>query len=179
MAFTFSVEYIFNNVLEKHQRTRINVVLGLESDPKGVEYNVNQSKIAIGSGEFSGKGFLQGTQTKFDFVPEQDTDFIFCTVGEEWGFIGTSLVLILFGALLVRVILIAERQRSKLNRVYGYSVASILFFHLAVNVGMTIGLTPVIGIPLPFFSYGGSSLWSFTVLLFILIRLDAARMEKF
>jgi rod shape determining protein RodA len=179
MGFTFSVEYIFNNVLEKHQRTRINVVLGLESDPKGVEYNVNQSKIAIGSGEFSGKGFLQGTQTKFDFVPEQDTDFIYCTVGEEWGFVGTSLVLILFGALLVRIIMIAERQRSKMNRVYGYAVASILFFHVAVNVGMTIGLTPVIGIPLPFFSYGGSSLWSFTVLLFILIRLDASRMEKF
>ena len=165
MGFTFSVEYIFNNVLEKHQRTRINVVLGLESDPKGVEYNVNQSKIAIGSGEFSGKGFLQGTQTKFDFVPEQDTDFIFCTVGEEWGFIGTSFVLILFGALLIRIVIIAERQRSRMNRIYGYSVASILFFHVAVNVGMTIGLTPVIGIPLPFFSYGGSSLWSFTILL--------------
>lgn len=179
MGFTFSVEYIFHNVLEKHQRTRINVVLGLESDPKGVEYNVNQSKIAIGSGEFSGKGFLQGTQTKFDFVPEQDTDFIFCTVGEEWGFIGTSIVLILFGLLLVRIILIAERQRTKMNRVYGYSVASILFFHVAVNIGMTIGLTPVIGIPLPFFSYGGSSLWSFTILLFLLLRLDAARMEKF
>lgn len=179
MGFTFSVEYIFNNVLEKHQRTRINVVLGLESDPKGVEYNVNQSKIAIGSGEFSGKGFLQGTQTKFDFVPEQDTDFIFCTVGEEWGFIGTSFVLILFGALLIRIVIIAERQRSRMNRIYGYSVASILFFHVAVNVGMTIGLTPVIGIPLPFFSYGGSSLWSFTILLFILLRVDASRMEKF
>jgi len=179
MGFTFSIEYIFNNVLEKHQRTRINVVLGLESDPKGVEYNVNQSKIAIGSGEFSGKGFLQGTQTKFDFVPEQDTDFIYCTVGEEWGFIGTSLVLILFSALLIRVIMIAERQRSKMNRIYGYSVASILFFHVAVNIGMTIGLTPVIGIPLPFFSYGGSSLWSFTILLFILLRLDTTRMDKF
>jgi rod shape determining protein RodA len=179
MAFTFSVEYLFNNVLEKHQRTRINVVLGLESDPKGVEYNVNQSKIAIGSGEFAGKGFLQGTQTKFDFVPEQDTDFIFCTVGEEWGFVGTTLVLILFGALLIRIVIIAERQRSKMNRIYGYCVASILFFHVAVNIGMTIGLTPVIGIPLPFFSYGGSSLWSFTILLFILLRLDTARMEKF
>ncbi len=179
MAFTFSVEYLFNNVLEKHQRTRINVVLGLESGSKGVEYNVNQSKIAIGSGEFAGKGFLQGTQTKFDFVPEQDTDFIFCTVGEEWGFVGTSLVLILFGALLIRIVIIAERQRSKMNRIYGYCVASILFFHVAVNIGMTIGLTPVIGIPLPFFSYGGSSLWSFTILLFILLRLDTARMEKF
>lgn len=179
MAFTFSVEYIFNNVLEKHQRTRINVVLGLEDDPKGVGYNINQSKIAIGSGGFSGKGFLQGTQTKFDFVPEQDTDFIYCTVGEEWGFLGTSLVLILFGTLLVRIVIIAERQRSKMNRIYGYSVASILFFHVAVNVGMTIGLTPVIGIPLPFFSYGGSSLWSFTILLFILLKLDTTRMDKF
>ncbi len=179
LGFTLSVDYLFNNVLQKHQRTRINVVLGIEDDPKGVGYNVNQSKIAIGSGEFTGKGFLQGTQTKFDFVPEQDTDFIYCTVGEEWGFIGTSMVLILFGALLVRIIMIAERQRSKMNRVYGYAVASILFFHVAVNVGMTIGLTPVIGIPLPFFSYGGSSLWSFTVLLFILLRLDASRMEKF
>jgi rod shape determining protein RodA len=179
IAFTYSVEYIFNNVLEKHQRTRINVVLGLESDPQGVEYNVNQSKIAIGSGEFSGKGFLQGTQTKFDFVPEQDTDFIFCTVGEEWGFIGTSFVLILFGILLFRIVKIAERQRSRLNRIYGYAVASILFFHVAINIGMTIGLTPVIGIPLPFFSYGGSSLWSFTILLFILVRLDSARLDKF
>lgn len=179
MFFTFSVGYIFNNVLEKHQRTRINVVLGLESDPTGVEYNVNQSKIAIGSGEFLGKGFLQGTQTKYDFVPEQDTDFIFCTVGEEWGFVGTSIVLILFGALLVRIVIVAERQRTKMNRVYGYCVASILFFHVAVNIGMTIGLTPVIGIPLPFFSYGGSSLWSFTVLLFILLKLDTTRMEKF
>ncbi|MDF1546625.1 MAG: rod shape-determining protein RodA [Bacteroidales bacterium] len=179
MAFTFSVEYIFNNVLEKHQRTRINVVLGLEDDPKGVGYNINQSKIAIGSGGFSGKGFLQGTQTKFDFVPEQDTDFIYCTVGEEWGFLGTSMVLILFGALLIRIVVLAERQRSKMNRIYGYCVASILFFHVAVNVGMTIGLTPVIGIPLPFFSYGGSSLWSFTILLFILLRLDTTRMDNF
>ncbi len=179
MAFTFSVEYIFHQVLEKHQRTRINVVLGLESDPQGVEYNVNQSKIAIGSGEFSGKGFLQGTQTKFDFVPEQDTDFIFCTVGEEWGFMGTFSVLFLFGFLLYRIILIAERQRSKFNRVYGYAVASILFFHIAINIGMTIGLTPVIGIPLPFFSYGGSSLWSFTILLFILVKLDSTRLDKF
>lgn len=179
MAFTFSVEYIFNNVLEKHQRTRINVVLGLEDDPKGVGYNINQSKIAIGSGGFSGKGFLQGTQTKFDFVPEQDTDFIYCTVGEEWGFLGTSMVLILFGALLIRIVVLAERQRSKMNRIYGYCVASILFFHVTVNVGMTIGLTPVIGIPLPFFSYGGSSLWSFTILLFILLRLDTTRMDNF
>lgn len=179
IAFTFSVEYIFHRVLEKHQRTRINVVLGLESDPQGVEYNVNQSKIAIGSGEFSGKGFLQGTQTKFNFVPEQDTDFIFCTVGEEWGFVGTSIVLFLFGFLLYRIILIAERQRSRFNRIYGYAVASILFFHVAINIGMTIGLTPVIGIPLPFFSYGGSSLWAFTILLFILVKLDSTRFDKF
>jgi len=179
IAFTFSIEYFFNHVLEIHQRTRINVVLGLESDPQGVEYNVRQSKIAIGSGEFMGKGFLQGTQTKFQFVPEQDTDFIFCTVGEEWGFIGTFLVLGLFAALLIRIITIAERQRSRMNRIYGYGVASILFFHVAVNVGMTIGLAPVIGIPLPFFSYGGSSLWSFTLLLFILLKLDTTRMDKF
>jgi rod shape determining protein RodA len=179
IAFTFSVDYIFNNILEKHQRTRINVVLGLESDPKGVEYNVNQSKIAIGSGEFTGKGFLQGTQTKFNFVPEQDTDFIFCTVGEEHGFLGTSFVLILFGILIVRIISMAERQRTRFNRIYGYCVASILFFHVAINIGMTIGLTPVIGIPLPFFSYGGSSLWSFTILLFIMVKLDSARLDKF
>ncbi len=179
MAFTFSVEYFFNHVLEIHQRTRINVVLGLESDPLGVEYNVRQSKIAIGSGEFTGKGFLQGTQTKFQFVPEQDTDFIFCTVGEEYGFIGTFIVLGLFAALILRIIAIAERQRSKMNRIYGYGVASILFFHVAVNVGMTMGLAPVIGIPLPFFSYGGSSLWAFTLLLFILLKLDTTRMDKF
>ncbi len=179
MAFTFSIEYFFNHVLEIHQRTRINVVLGLESDPQGVEYNVRQSKIAIGSGEFTGKGFLQGTQTKFQFVPEQDTDFIFCTVGEEWGFIGTFVVLGMFAALLIRIITIAERQRSRMNRIYGFGVASILFFHVAVNVGMTIGLAPVIGIPLPFFSYGGSSLWSFTLLLFILLKLDTTRMDKF
>ena len=179
IAFTLSVEYFFNHVLEIHQRTRINVVLGLESDPQGVEYNVRQSKIAIGSGEFTGKGFLQGTQTKFQFVPEQDTDFIFCTVGEEWGFIGTFVVLGLFTILLIRILKIAERQRSKMNRIYGYGVASIIFFHVAVNVGMTIGLAPVIGIPLPFFSYGGSSLWAFTLLLFILLKLDTTRMDKF
>jgi rod shape determining protein RodA len=154
-------------------------VLGLESDPQGVEYNVRQSKIAIGSGEIAGKGFLQGTQTKFEFVPEQDTDFIFCTVGEEWGFLGTFLVLVIFLALIVRIIYIAERQRSKMNRIYAYGVASILFFHVAINIGMTIGLAPVIGIPLPFFSYGGSSLWAFTLLLAIMLRLDATRMDKF
>ncbi|MCW0483630.1 rod shape-determining protein RodA [Gaoshiqia sediminis] len=175
---TFSVDYVFNEVLEPHQQARINELLGIQSDPLGVGYNVNQSKIAIGSGGFSGKGFLNGTQTKFDFVPEQSTDFIFCTVGEEWGFLGTTTILLLFLALLLRLVVLAERQRSVFSRVYGYSVASILFFHIAINVGMTIGLVPVIGIPLPFFSYGGSSLWSFTILLFIFLRLDASRMEK-
>ena len=176
-AFTFSVDYVFRNVLKEHQQHRVNILLGLESDPLGLGYNVNQSKIAIGSGGFAGKGFLQGTQTKFDFVPEQSTDFIFCTVGEEWGFIGTSIVIGLFLFLLIRLIKIAERQRSDFSRIYGYGVVSILFFHFAVNIGMTIGLLPVIGIPLPFFSYGGSSLWAFTILLFILVRLDATRME--
>ena len=175
--FTFSVDYVFNNILEPHQRGRISELLGIESDPLGLGYNVNQSKIAIGSGGLIGKGFLNGTQTKFDFVPEQSTDFIFCTVGEEWGFLGTSLVISLFLFLLLRLIFLAERQRSTFSRVYGYSVACIIFFHLAINIGMTIGLAPVIGIPLPFFSYGGSSLWSFTILLFIFLRLDASRAE--
>ncbi len=176
--FTFSVDYVFNNILESHQQSRINELFGIESDPLGVGYNVNQSKIAIGSGGLTGKGFLNGTQTKFDFVPEQSTDFIFCTVGEEWGYIGTTLVIGLFLLLLLRLIYLAERQRSTFSRVYGYGVACIIFFHLAINVGMTIGLAPVIGIPLPFFSYGGSSLWSFTILLFIFLRLDASRAEK-
>lgn len=179
MSFSFSVNYLFNNVLEKHQRTRINVLLGLEEDPSGVGYNVNQSEIAIGSGGVFGKGYLQGTQTKYDFVPEQDTDFIFCTVGEEWGFLGTATVLGIFLFLLLRLVFMAERQKSKFSRLYGYGVASILFFHLVINVGMTIGLAPVIGIPLPFFSYGGSSLWSFTILLFVFIKLDASRKEQF
>lgn len=172
----YSVDYAYNNVLQAHQRERIEVLLGKKSDPKGAGYNVNQSLIAIGSGGLTGKGFLQGTQTKYDFVPEQSTDFIFCTVGEEWGFAGTTVVLLLFLALLYRIIFVAERQRSSYTRIYGYGVASILFFHLMVNVGMAIGLAPVIGIPLPFFSYGGSSLWSFTILLFILIKLDSYRM---
>jgi rod shape determining protein RodA len=176
-AYTFSVDYLFDNVLVAHQRSRINHLLGIESDPLGAGYNVNQSKIAIGSGGFSGKGFLQGTQTKYDFVPEQSTDFIFCTVGEEWGFMGTTVVLLLFLMLLIRLIVLAERQRSGFIRIYGYAVVSILFFHLAVNVGMTIGLAPVIGIPLPFFSYGGSSLWAFTALLFVFLRIDASRRE--
>lgn len=176
-GISYSVNYIVDNVLEKHQKTRINVMLGKEDDPKGVGYNVNQSKIAIGSGGFSGKGFLNGTQTKYKFVPEQSTDFIFCTVGEEWGFLGAFVVILLFVALLLRIIYVAERQKSTFTRIYGYGVASILFFHFAVNIAMTIGLAPVIGIPLPFFSYGGSSLWAFTILLFVFIKLDAYRMQ--
>jgi rod shape determining protein RodA len=172
----FSVDYAYNSILQTHQRERIEVLLGKKVDPKGVGYNVNQSLIAIGSGGLAGKGYLQGTQTKYDFVPEQSTDFIFCTVGEEWGFLGTTVVLLLYLGLLYRIVFIAERQRSQYTRIYAYGVASILFFHLMINVGMAIGLAPVIGIPLPFFSYGGSSLWSFTILLFILIKLDSYRM---
>jgi rod shape determining protein RodA len=174
-GLVFSVDYFFNNVLEPHQKERINVLLGKETDLKGAGYNVNQSLIAIGSGGFSGKGFLNGTQTKFDFVPEQSTDFIFCTVGEEWGFIGAFVVIGLFVLLLYRIIFIAERQKSVFTMLYAYGVASVIFFHLMINIGMAIGLLPVIGIPLPFLSYGGSSLWSFTILLFILIRLDSYR----
>jgi rod shape determining protein RodA len=177
LFLTFSVSYLFDNVLESHQQERINDLLGIESDPSGAGYNVAQSKIAIGSGGFAGKGFLNGTQTKFKFVPEQSTDFIFCTVGEEWGFIGSTFVLFILLILIIRLLILAERQRSSFSRIYGYGVACILFFHVAVNVGMTIGLAPVIGIPLPFFSYGGSSLWAFTILLFIFLRLDANRME--
>ncbi len=175
--FAFSVNYVFNNVLEEHQRKRINIVLGIESDPYGSGYNVNQSKIAIGSGGFTGKGFLHGTQTKFNFVPEQSTDFIFCTVGEEWGFVGTFTMIAFYVFFLLRILFLAERQRSSFNRIYGYSVFSLLAFHFLINIGMTIGLFPVIGIPLPFFSYGGSSLWAFTILLFIFLRMDAERME--
>lgn len=177
MIFVFTVDYAFNNILKPHQQTRINVVLGLENDPFGEGYNLNQSKISIGSGGFTGKGFLNGTQTKFKFVPEQSTDFIFCTVGEEWGFVGTTFVVILFTFLLARLIMVAERQRSSFSRIYGYGVVSILLFHFVINIGMTIGLVPTIGIPLPFFSYGGSSLWGFTILLFIFLRLDASRNE--
>ncbi len=179
VGFLYSVNYVFDEVLQPHQQIRIKVSLGMEDDPSGAGYNVNQSKIAIGSGGLIGKGFLNGTQTKLKYVPEQDTDFIFCTVGEEQGFLGSSTVLILFGVLIIRLIFLAERQRTTFNRVYGYSVASILFFHLAINIGMVIGLTPVIGIPLPFFSYGGSSLWGFTILLFIFLKLDATRGERF
>lgn len=176
-AFVFSVNYSFENVLEPHQKKRINVLLGLEQDLRGAGYNVNQSKIAIGSGGLTGKGFRQGVLTRYNFVPEQSTDFIFCTVGEEWGFVGVTTVILLFLALLIRIVVLAERQRSKFSRIYGYGVASILFFHFAINIGMTVGLAPVVGIPLPFFSYGGSSLWAFTVLLFIFIKQDANRLN--
>lgn len=174
-SMVYSVNYVYSKALQPHQRQRIDVLLGKQTDLKGAGYNVNQSLIAIGSGGFTGKGFLNGTQTKFDFVPEQSTDFIFCTVGEEWGFIGTFVVIALFLLMLYRIIFIAERQKSNFTRIYAYGVASIIFFHLMINIGMTIGLAPVIGIPLPFFSYGGSSLWSFTILLFILIKLDSYR----
>ncbi|HCX99558.1 MAG TPA: rod shape-determining protein RodA [Bacteroidales bacterium] len=176
-TFSFSVNYIFNNVLAIHHRDRINDLLGIETDPLGWGYNVNQSKIAIGSGGLTGKGFLKGTQTKYNFVPEQSTDFIFCTVGEEWGFVGSVVVIGLFLALLLRLIVLAERQKEAFARIYGYGVVSILFFHITVNLAMTIGLFPVIGIPLPFFSYGGSSLWSFTILLFIFLKLDSSRLD--
>jgi rod shape determining protein RodA len=177
VIISLTVDYAFENILEPYQQARINELFGIESDPLGIGYNVNQSKIAIGSGGFWGKGFLNGTQTKFNFVPEQSTDFIFCTVGEEWGFVGSTAIVLLFLVLFIRLIILAERQRSGFSRIYGYSVAAILFFHFVVNIGMTIGLMPVIGIPLPFFSYGGSSLWSFTILLFIFLRLDASRFD--
>jgi rod shape determining protein RodA len=176
LLFIFSVDFAYNNVLQSHQRNRIDVILGKINDPRGEGYNLNQSKIAIGSGGLWGKGYLQGTQTKYDFVPEQSTDFIFCTVGEEWGFAGSFVVIALYVTLLIRIINLAERQRASFTRIYGYGVASILFFHFFINIGMTIGLVPVIGIPLPFISYGGSSLISFTILLFILIKLDSNRM---
>ena len=175
--FVFSVDYAFNKVLQEHQKDRILVLLGQLDDPKGVGYNVHQSKIAIGSGGFAGKGFLQGTQTKYDFVPEQHTDFIFCTIGEEGGFLGTSVVVLLYIALLVRIIVLAERQRSTFSRVYGYAIAGILFVHVAINIGMTIGLVPVIGIPLPFLSYGGSSMLAFTMMLAIFVKQDANRLN--
>lgn len=176
-AFVLSVNFAFEHVLEPHQKTRINVLLGLEKDPRGAGYNVNQSMIAIGSGGLTGKGFRKGMLTQYQFVPEQSTDFIFCTVGEEWGFAGVLVVILVFITLIVRIIMLAERQRSKFSRIYGYGVASILFFHFAVNIGMTTGLVPVVGIPLPFFSYGGSSLWAFTILLFIFIKQDANRLN--
>jgi rod shape determining protein RodA len=178
VGFLYSAGYVFDNILKPHQQVRIEVVLGMKEDLAGAGYNVNQSKIAIGSGGLTGKGFLNGTQTKLKYVPEQDTDFIFCTVGEEQGFVGASVVLLLFMTLILRLISLAERQHTRFGRVYGYSVMSIFFFHLFVNVGMVLGLTPVIGIPLPFFSYGGSSLWGFTILLFVFLRIDASRSTR-
>lgn len=177
-SFVASTNYMFNDILQPHQQMRIKVTLGMEDDLAGAGYNVNQSKIAIGSGGFWGKGFLQGTQTKLKYVPEQDTDFIFCTVGEEQGFVGSVAVLFLFLALILRLIYLSERQRDTFGRVYGYCVACVFLWHVAINIGMVIGLTPVIGIPLPFFSYGGSSLWGFTLLLFVFLRIDMKRKRR-
>jgi rod shape determining protein RodA len=175
IALIYSVDFFFEKVLQEHQRVRIESLLGIHVDLKGAGYNVHQSKIAIGSGGFSGKGFLQGTQTKFNFVPEQSTDFIFCTVGEEWGFIGSFIVIFIYCFMIIRIISLAEKQKDNFTRIYGYCVASVIFLHFFINIGMTIGLVPVIGIPLPFVSYGGSSLWSFTIFLFVFIRLDLER----
>jgi rod shape determining protein RodA len=177
MLMVVGVDFFYNKVLQPHQRQRIEILINPSADPLGKGWNVTQSKIAIGSGGLVGKGFLQGTQTKFDFVPEQSTDFIFCTVGEEFGWMGSLVVIALYLTLLWRIVYVAERQKSVFGRTYGYCVASVLFFHITVNIGMTIGLAPVVGIPLPFFSYGGSSLWSFTVLLFSLLALDAYRKQ--
>jgi rod shape determining protein RodA len=176
ISFVFCVRFIYTKVLKPHQKVRIDIVLGITSDPKGKGYNVHQSMIAIGSGKMWGRGYMRGTQTKFSFVPEQGTDFIFCTVGEEWGFAGSMVVLGLYLLLVLRIVRIAERQRSPFSRIYAYGVASVIFFHVFINVGMTIGIVPSIGIPLPLISYGGSSLLSFTVMLFILIKLDSNRM---
>lgn len=177
IIFVNSVDYAFNNILKPHQKERVDILLGFKSDLHGTGYNVNQSLISIGSGGFAGKGYLQGTQTKFKFVPKQSSDFIFCTVGEEWGFLGSITVIGIYLFLLLRLISLAERQRSDFSRIYGYCVVSILFTHIFLNIGMAIGIVPVIGIPLPFLSYGGSSLWGFTILLFIFLRLDASRSE--
>jgi len=176
-AFIFSVDFAFHHVLKPHQQTRINIILGLEQDTKGVGYNLNQSKIAIGSGGWVGKGYLNGTMTKYNYVPEQHTDFIFCTVGEETGFVGCLVLISLYLALMLRIIILAERQRSPFSRIYGYGIACIIFFHFAINIGMTIGLVPVIGIPLPFLSYGGSSLLMFTMMVFVFLKQDANRMN--
>jgi rod shape determining protein RodA len=175
IAIVYTVDYLFEHLLKEHQQARIHILLGMEEDLQGRGYNVHQSKVAIGSGGFWGKGFLKGTQTKYNFVPEQTTDFIFCTIGEEWGFVGSFIVIALFLILFYRIILIAERQKDHFTRIYGYCVVSCIFFHFCVNIAMTIGIMPVIGIPLPFISYGGSSLWSSTILLFILLKLDTAR----
>lgn len=176
-TFVFSVDYAFNHVLKPHQRTRINIVIGKEKDTKGVGYNLNQSMIAIGSGGFSGKGYLNGTMTKYNYVPEQHTDFIFCTVGEEFGFVGSLMLVLLYLALILRLIHLAERQRSAFSRIYGYGIACVFFFHCTINIGMTIGLVPVIGIPLPFLSYGGTSLLMFSMMLFVFLKQDANRMN--
>jgi len=176
LLFIASLDHTFENLLEPHQKIRINILLGLADDPQGAGYNVKQSKTAIGSGGFSGKGYLEGTLTKYKYVPMQSTDFIYCTIGEEWGFIGSTVIVILFVTLMLRLLFIAERQRSTFTRIYGYAVASIFFVHLLINIGMAIGLAPVIGIPLPFFSYGGSSLLGFTALLFIMLKLDSERL---
>ena len=173
--FVFSVDFFFYNVLKQHQRNRINIILGIEKDIYGVGYNLHQSKIAIGSGGLVGKGFLNGTQTKLKYVPEQDTDFIFCTIGEEQGFLGSAFVLIMFIAFILRLVKLAERQDDVFGRVFGYTLASIFFFHFTINIGMVLGIMPVIGIPLPFFSYGGSSFLGFTILLFTFLRVDADR----
>lgn len=178
LVYLYSVDYVFDEVLKPHQRTRIQVTLGIIDDPGGAGYNVNQSKIAIGSGGFAGKGFLNGTQTKLKYVPEQDTDFIFCTIGEEEGFWGSSLILLMFLFLILRLVFLSERQKSTFARIYGYCVLSIFFLHVAINIGMVLGITPVIGIPLPFFSYGGSSILAFTILLFIFLRLDSSRKDR-
>ena len=175
----YSADFIFNNVLQDHQRKRIEVLLGMKEDPSGVGYNVNQSMIAIGSGGLTGKGYLNGTQTTYGFVPEQSTDFIFCTIGEEWGFLGSLIVILLYVFLIWRIISDAERSREAFTRIYGYCVACCIFMHLFINIGMTIGLMPVIGIPLPFISYGGSSLWGFTAMLFIFIALDRNEKKSF
>ncbi|MBO7337555.1 MAG: rod shape-determining protein RodA [Paludibacteraceae bacterium] len=175
VGYCFSADYLFDNALQPHQKSRIHVLLGTEEDSQGAGYNVNQSKIAIGSGQFIGKGYLKGTQTKLKYVPEQSTDFIFCTLGEEFGFVGSTIIMALYLFLMIRIVIIAERQTEVFNQVYAYCVAAILLFHFTINIGMVIGVMPVIGIPLPFFSYGGSSLWGFTFLLFIFLRLDASR----
>lgn len=177
LLFVNSVNFAFNSILKPHQKERVEIMLGIKSDPHGTGYNVNQSIISVGSGGFSGKGYLQGTQTKFKFVPAQSTDFIFCTIGEEWGFLGSFLIIALYVVLLLRLIFLTEKQRSLFSKVYGYGVVSIIFIHFFINIGMAIGIVPVIGIPLPFLSYGGSSLWGFTILLFIFLRLDASRAE--
>ncbi|HEX5742553.1 MAG TPA: rod shape-determining protein RodA, partial [Flavobacteriaceae bacterium] len=176
--FVLSVDYIFNNVFEQHHRDRFMVILGKTTDTKGIGYNTDQSVLTIGSGGFIGKGYMYGDRTRGKFVPEQDTDYIFSTIGEEWGFVGSSLIVILFTAFLLRILYLAERQKNKFSRVYGYSVASIFFLHFMINIGMVIGLLPTIGIPLPFFSYGGSALLSFTILLFIFIKLDANKVYE-